>query len=267
MKLNPLILLLGTGTLWIAGCQTQKPVATTSAPVVQAQPKLTLKNENDSISYSIGVSIGQSLKGQGLDSIKLDVLSTALKSAYGTDSLLIGKEQANQFLSSYFQNLQMKKAEAGKKVGQQFLAENKTKPGVITLPSGLQYQVVKEGAGAKPKATDKVKAHYRGTLLSGKVFDSSYERNEPLGIGVSEVIPGWTEALQLMSVGSKWKLFIPSDLAYGERGAGQDIPPHSALIFDIELISIDSPAATEQPANANPAPTKPGKAKPKPAKK
>ncbi|MES2731015.1 MAG: FKBP-type peptidyl-prolyl cis-trans isomerase, partial [Bacteroidota bacterium] len=239
-----MILLLGAGTLWIAGCKTQKPVATIpAAPVVQPQPKFALKNENDSISYSIGVSIGQSLKGQGLDSIHLDVLTSALKSSYGNDSLLIGKEQANQFLSSYFQNLQMKKAEVGKKVGQQFLAENKTKPGIITLPSGLQYQVLKEGTGAKPKATDKVKAHYKGTLLDGTVFDSSYERKEPLNIGVTEVIPGWTEALQLMSIGSKWKLFVPSDLAYGERGAGHDIPPHSALVFEIELISIDSAAA------------------------
>jgi len=242
MKFNRLILFAGVGVLWLASCQTQKPVASVSktpTPAVQSIPAFALRNLNDSISYSIGVSIGNGLKSQGLESINAEALTKAIKGAYASDSLLISPEAANLFLSSYFQKLQTEKAEAGKVAGKKFMEENKTKPGIITLPSGLQYQVLKEGTGPKPKATDKVTAHYRGTLPNGTVFDSSYDRNQPLSIGVSEVIPGWTEALQLMKVGSKWKLFIPSDLGYGERGAGRDIPPNSPLVFEMELLSID----------------------------
>lgn len=244
MKFNRLILFAGVGVLWLASCQTQKPVASASAsktptPAVQPPPAFALRNLNDSISYSIGVSIGNGLKSQGLEAINAEALTKAVKGAYASDSLLISPEAANLFLSSYFQKIQTEKAEAGKVAGKKFMEENKTKPGIITLPSGLQYQVLKEGTGPKPKATDKVTAHYRGTLPNGTVFDSSYDRNQPLSIGVSEVIPGWTEALQLMKVGSKWKLFIPSDLGYGERGAGRDIPPNSPLVFEMELLSID----------------------------
>lgn len=244
MKFNRLILFAGVGVLWLASCQTQKPVASASAsktptPAVQPPLAFALRNLNDSISYSIGVSIGNGLKSQGLEAINAEALTKAVKGAYASDSLLISPEAANLFLSSYFQKIQTEKAEAGKVAGKKFMEENKTKPGIITLPSGLQYQVLKEGTGPKPKATDKVTAHYRGTLPNGTVFDSSYDRNQPLSIGVSEVIPGWTEALQLMKVGSKWKLFIPSDLGYGERGAGRDIPPNSPLVFEMELLSID----------------------------
>jgi FKBP-type peptidyl-prolyl cis-trans isomerase FklB len=242
MKFNRLILFAGVGVWWLASCQTQKPAASASktpAPAVQPAPAFALRNLNDSISYSIGVSIGSGLKSQGLESINTEALSKAIKGAYASDSTLISPEAANLFLSSYFQKLQAEKAEAGKVAGKKFMEENKTKPGITTLPSGLQYQVLKEGTGPKPKATDKVTAHYRGTLPNGTVFDSSYDRNQPLSIGVSEVIPGWTEALQLMKVGSKWKLFIPSDLGYGERGAGRDIPPNSPLVFEMELLSID----------------------------
>jgi FKBP-type peptidyl-prolyl cis-trans isomerase FklB len=263
MKFNRLILFAGAGLLWLASCQTQKPVAsasTTPTPAVQPRPDFALRNLKDSISYSIGVSIGNGIKSQGIDSLNIEILSKAIDGAYKSDSLLISPEEANAFLSSYFQNLQMKKAEAGKAAGQKFMEENKTKPGVITLPSGLQYQVLKEGTGPKPKATDKVTAHYRGTLSDGTVFDSSYDRNQPLNIGVSEVIPGWTEALQLMKVGSKWKLFIPSDLGYGERGAGHEIPPHSPLVFEMELLSIDQADKKESDKKeADKKPTKPKK--------
>ncbi|MBC7921314.1 MAG: FKBP-type peptidyl-prolyl cis-trans isomerase [Ferruginibacter sp.] len=221
----------------LTACQTQKPVVAT-VPVEPPKPKFALRNENDTVSYCIGVSIGQSLKAQGLDSVNVEALATALRGVNQSDSLFITPEQANQLLSGYFQNLQAKKAEAAKQVGLKFLSENKTKPGVVTLPSGLQYQVLKEGTGAMPKATDKVTAHYRGTLVDGTVFDSSYDRNQPLAIGVSEVVPGWTEALQLMKVGAKWKLFVPSELAYGERGSPPIIAPNSALIFEMELLSI-----------------------------
>jgi FKBP-type peptidyl-prolyl cis-trans isomerase FklB len=142
-------------------------------------------------------------------------------------------------LQKYFQGLQEKKSGAARQGGVDFLASNAKKEGVTTLPSGLQYQVMVDGSGEKPTATNKVTTHYHGTTIDGKVFDSSVERGQPAQFGVNQVIAGWTEALQLMAVGSKWKLFIPSDLAYGERGAGADIPPHAALIFEVELISID----------------------------
>ena len=259
MKLNTLLVGAVAIICWLSACQSQKAtVAKTTAATPTPAPKFALKNQMDSVSYSIGVSIGQNIKGQGLDSLNVDALAKAMKSVYQSDSLLISNEQANQFLGSYFQGLQAKKAEASQKAGQQFLAENKAKPNVTTLPSGLQYEVLKAGTGPKPKPTDKVKAHYRGTLVDGKVFDSSYDRNQPLEIGVSEVIPGWTEALQLMPVGSKWRLVIPSQLGYGERGAGRDIPPNSTLIFEMELLSIEAPAKpekTETPAK----PSKKGK--------
>ena len=237
MRLHSIAALTVALVGFLTACQTQKPVVAT-APVAPPKPKFALRNENDTVSYSIGVSIGQSLKTQGLDSVNVEALALALRSVYQSDSLLIASEQANHLLSGYFQNLQAKKAEAAKQASLKFLAENKAKPGVVTLPSGLQYQVLKEGTGATPKATDKVTAHYRGTLLDGTVFDSSYDRNQPLAIGVSEVVAGWTEALQLMKVGAKWKLFIPSELAYGERGSPPVIAPNSALIFEMELLSI-----------------------------
>jgi FKBP-type peptidyl-prolyl cis-trans isomerase FklB len=148
-------------------------------------------------------------------------------------------EVAQAAIQNYFQGVQEKKMAANVEAGKKFLEENSKKPGVVTLPSGLQYQIIKEGTGPKPGPEDKVTTHYHGTLLNGKVFDSSVERGQPVSFAVNGVIPGWTEALQLMSVGSKWKLFIPSNLAYGERGAGGDIGPNETLIFEVELISID----------------------------
>jgi len=142
-------------------------------------------------------------------------------------------------ISEYLQKLKAEKMSKNKVAGEQFLAENKSKPGVVTLPSGLQYIILKEGTGAKPTAADKVKTHYHGTLIDGTVFDSSVERGEPISFPVGGVIKGWTEALQLMPVGSKWKLFIPSELAYGDRQAGPKIGPGSALIFDVELLDIE----------------------------
>ncbi len=145
--------------------------------------------------------------------------------------------------------------EKNKKEGEEFLATNKKQEGVKTLASGLQYKVVKQGTGATPKATDVVTTHYRGTLINGNVFDSSYDRNEPAKFPVNKVIPGWTEALQLMKVGDKWRLYIPSDLAYGEKGAGGDIPPNATLIFDIELLDVAKAEAAPAPAApAAPAP-------------
>jgi FKBP-type peptidyl-prolyl cis-trans isomerase FklB len=173
------------------------------------------------------------------------VMAQAVSDALKGRPLAISEGQMQTLMMNYMQKQQMsrmaeqsKAAEGNKKIGAAFLAENKSKPGVQTTASGLQYVVEKEGTGAKPAATDRVKVHYTGTLLDGKVFDSSVQRGQPAEFGVTEVIKGWTEVLQLMPVGSKWKVFIPSDIAYGDRGAGSDIGPGATLIFDIELLDI-----------------------------
>lgn len=197
-----------------------------------------LQTKIDTVSYGIGQDIGNTLKTQGLDSLNLNVLRHAIEDAL-KDTTLVAKETANMSISNYLQQIKAEKMQKNKEAGEKFLAENKTKPGVVALPSGLQYQILKEGNGPKPTAADKVKTHYHGTLIDGTVFDSSVERGQPISFPVGGVIKGWTEALQLMPVGSKWRLFIPSDLAYGERQAGPKIGPNSALIFDVELLDIE----------------------------
>ena len=198
-----------------------------------------METELDTVSYSLGVSISANIKAQGMDSISVDAFAKALKDSYEGDSTTISVDEANKHLQDYFGSLQAKKVSEAKKGGIDFLAANAKKEGITTLSSGLQYEVIIEGNGAKPSATSKVTTHYHGTTIDGKVFDSSVDRGQPAQFGVNQVIAGWTEALQLMATGSKWRLFIPSDLAYGERGAGADIPPHAALVFEVELISID----------------------------
>lgn len=225
----------------------------------QAQNKtVSLKTEQDSVSYSLGVYFGQTIKTQGLDTVDTDIMTQAIKDVMaskpvtGKDSTnkgnqpAISAEQAGMFLSTYFQGMQQKKSDKNKKVGQDFLAQNKTKAGVKTLPSGLQYKVLKAGNGPKPAATDTVVAHYTGKLLDGEVFDTSLDDGRPLVHPANQLIPGWTEALQLMPVGSKWELYVPSELAYGERGAGQQIGPHATLIFEMELLGIGNPASTKK---------------------
>jgi FKBP-type peptidyl-prolyl cis-trans isomerase FklB len=197
-----------------------------------------LKTRMDSVSYAIGQDIGNSLKTQGLDNVNTTLLLKAIQDATKNQKPLLTKEQCDMSISTYLQQLKAEKSSKNKIVGEQFLAANKTKPGVITLPSGLQYQVIKEGTGPKPTAADKVKTHYHGMLIDGTVFDSSVERGEPVTFPVGGVIKGWTEALQLMPVGSKWKLFIPADLAYGDRQAGPKIGPGSTLVFEVELLEI-----------------------------
>lgn len=200
---------------------------------------VSLKSQQDSLTYAIGVSIGGNLKTQGLDSINFDLLKLAMEQSAQGKTLLLSQEEAGGYVNNYFMNLQKEKGSKAKEKGKQFLAENKSKPGVQTTTSGLQYLVITEGTGPIPKPTDKVKTHYHGTLVDGTVFDSSVQRGEPISFPVNGVIKGWTEALQLMKVGSKWKLFIPSELAYGENGAGGAIGPNEALIFDVELIAIE----------------------------
>ena len=192
----------------------------------------------DKVSYALGLSIGNNFQNSGINDLQIEDFVKGLKDILGGQTPEISYDEAKQVINDYFMKLQKEKFEINKKAGEEFLNINKGKAGVVTLPSGLQYQVLQKGEGPKPTASDKVKCHYHGTLINGTVFDSSVQRGEPAVFGVSQVIPGWVEALQLMPVGSKWRLFIPSDLAYGEHGAGEAIDPNSALVFDVELLDI-----------------------------
>jgi FKBP-type peptidyl-prolyl cis-trans isomerase FklB len=209
-----------------------------TVPVKSPQSAPALKTAEDSLSYAIGLSVAGFYKEQGVQNVNASIVAKAINDVLKTGKPLLNDQQANSCIINFVQKTKAEKAGPYKKAGQAFLAENKTKPGVITLPSGLQYMVLKEGTGPKPVATDKVKCHYEGTLIDGTVFDSSIKRGEPIEFAVTGVIPGWTEALQLMPVGSKWKLFIPSDLGYGDQGAGAAIKPGSTLIFEVELLDI-----------------------------
>lgn len=212
--------------------------------MAQEQP-VALKSEIDSVSYGIGLSIAGSLKMQGVPNVNTQVLHRAIQEGLAEKPTVMTQDEANQYLMTYFTKKEdsIRMAEAAKSepnriAGEAFLAENKKKDGVVTTESGLQYQVMNAGEGPKPTAGDRVKVHYHGTLTDGLVFDSSVERGEPIDLSVSGVISGWTEALQLMPVGSKWKLFIPYQLAYGDRPAGPKIPAKSALVFEVELLEI-----------------------------
>jgi FKBP-type peptidyl-prolyl cis-trans isomerase FklB len=192
----------------------------------------------DSVSYGLGVAIGNNLKSSGFDSLKIDILAQALNDVFAGKASM-KQEDADRIIQGFMMEKERAKGADNAAKGQAYLDANKSKPGVKVTASGLQYIVMKEGSGAKPGLNDKVTTHYHGTLIDGSVFDSSVERGQPASFPVSGVIPGWTEALQMMSVGSKWKLFLPSNLAYGERGAGGKIGPNSVLVFEVELLSID----------------------------
>lgn len=195
----------------------------------------------DKTSYAIGLSFGQHLAESGIKGIDYNSFARGVEAMCEKKPLEIDIQEAQQLLNTYFTKLQAEQEVASadkRKAGEEFLKENAKREGVITLKSGLQYEIMVEGNGAIPTAKDKVKVHYHGTLIDGSVFDSSVQRGEPAVFGVTQVIQGWVEALQLMPVGSKWKLFIPYNLAYGERGAGSMIQPYSALIFEVELLDI-----------------------------
>ena len=192
----------------------------------------------DSVSYGLGVAIGNNLKNSGFDSLKVELMSQALSDVFAGKATM-KQEEADKIIQGYMMEKEKMKGEDNLKKGQAFLEANKSKDGVKTTASGLQYIVMKEGAGAKPTLNDKVTTHYHGTLIDGTVFDSSVERGQPASFPVSGVIPGWTEALQMMTVGSKYKLFVPANIGYGERGAGGKIGPNSVLVFEVELISIE----------------------------
>ncbi len=225
--------------------QPAKPAAAKPAAAAKAapakKPEVLLKTEMDSVAYAIGQSVGGSLKLKELDKVNADLIargiSDVLKGAEGP----LSAEDANMVIGGYFKKQSDAKAEPNRIAGENFLTENKKRDGVHTTASGLQYEVIKAGEGVKPVASDQVKVHYHGTLIDGTVFDSSVERGEPIEFGVGDVIAGWQEALQLMPVGSKWKLFIPYQLAYGERAAGPTIGPRSALVFEVELLDIVKP--------------------------
>jgi FKBP-type peptidyl-prolyl cis-trans isomerase len=212
-----------------------KPKAGVAKPVAAV-----LKNSTDSFSYALGMNIANNLKQQGIEKISNLAMQRALDDVFGKKKVLLDDQQANMCIQQKLQENMTKKNEVVRTKGNAFLEANKKRPGVTTLPSGLQYEVLMKGDAnsAMPKIQDTVVAHYKGTLIDGKPFDNSYDRGEPLTIPVGGVIRGWTEVLQLMHIGDKFKVFIPSELGYGERGAGNDIPGGAALIFEMELLGI-----------------------------
>ena len=203
----------------------------------------------DKLSYALGIGIGSQLAGMGAKELNIDDFAQAIKDVVSGSALKVDNAEAQTLVQNFFRKQEAERqaaaAEAGKAAktaGEAFLAENGKKEGVVTLPSGLQYQVLKEGNGKKPSATDQVVCHYEGTLIDGTVFDSSYKRKEPATFGLNQVIAGWTEGVQLMQEGAKYRFFITYDLAYGEQGAGAQIPPFAALVFDVELIEVKGKA-------------------------
>ena len=192
----------------------------------------------EKVSYALGLSIGNNLLGSGIKDLNTDQFIKAVNDVISGEKPEMSYEEAKQVLDTFFHDLANKINEKNIQAGKDFLAKNKEQDGVVELASGLQYQILTSGAGKSPSITNRVKCHYTGMLLDGTVFDSSVQRGEPAEFGVNQVIAGWTEALQLMKEGDKWRLFIPSDMAYGARGAGNSIPPHATLIFDVELIEV-----------------------------
>ena len=236
-----------------AGAQKAPASKTGQLAKPRTQPVLTLKTQKDKVSYALGANLGMNLHNQSVD-VDTAIVLRGLKDALAGGKLLLTDDEAKAALTQLqtdLRNKQMEKmkeaADLNKKAGTYFLEANKAKEGVVTLPSGLQYKILTAGTGPKPAATDTVSCNYRGTLLDGTEFDSSYKRGQPASFPVTGVIKGWTEALQLMPVGSKWQLYIPSDLAYGDRGADprSGIGPGATLIFEVELLSIQDKAKSE----------------------
>ncbi len=235
-------------------------VATLLAAQCGQEPK-ELKTEKDKVSYGVGVSVGKSFKQQGVD-VDINLLVMGLKDELTGKKLLMSEDELRKTMTAYQQELRQKQMQERKlaamdnmKEGEAFLAENKKKEGVVTLPSGLQYKIIKEGTGPKPTSKDLVEVRYRGTFINGKEFDSSGSNTRAFKVG--EVIPGWREALQLMPVGSKWEIFVPPSLAYGERGMGPAIMPNTTLIFDMEIVGVKPvPEAAQVPPVVKPPETK-----------
>jgi FKBP-type peptidyl-prolyl cis-trans isomerase len=226
--------------------QKAKPIPS-PAPLVKTAVAATstFKNSVDSFSYALGINIGESLKQAGVENINSQLVAKALNDVYGNKKTVFSKEQCNGIVQQKIQEFKQKSTGASKAAGLAFLAKNKTKKGVIALPNGLQYEIQKEGEpnGAKPKAVDTVVVNYIGTLTNGTEFDNSFKRGQPASFPLNGVIRGWTEILQLMPKGSKWKVYIPSELAYGENPPSPQIPPNSVLIFEISLEDIKTATA------------------------
>lgn len=231
---------------------TANPTPTATVKKAQPTPKAPFKSQREKLSYSIGIDIGKNLKKQEID-VDPKILLKGLTDGLSGATPLLTEEQIKEVFATFQKEMetkrnerQLKLAEKNKAEGEAFLAGNKTKEGVITLPSGLQYKELTPGTGPSPAFSDTVTVNYRGTLIDGTEFDSSYKRGQPAKLSVSGVIPAWTEALQLMKVGAKWQLFIPSNLAYGPQGAGQTIGPNAVLIFEVELLGIEPKTDTPQ---------------------
>ncbi len=248
--------------LVLAAAGTLGAQAPTTAPAPSTPPANTAgkpESLNDRASYIIGLNLGRSLKSQDIP-VAADLIVKGLRDGLGDSQALLSEEEIQTTMQAFQQEMLAKQQEKSKalsaknqKEGEEFLAKNKARKEVKTTASGLQYEVLTEGTGPTPKATDQVTVHYKGTLLDGTVFDSSYDRNEPATFGVNQVIPGWVEALQLMKTGSKHKVYIPASLAYGETGAGPQIGPSSTLVFEIELLSVGAPKPAPAPEGAPPA--------------
>jgi FKBP-type peptidyl-prolyl cis-trans isomerase FklB len=200
---------------------------------------MDLKSKKEKLSYAVGIQIGGNLMQSGFKDMDSEILSKGIKDVIDGRELLLPVEEVMGIINESYQEFKSKSEIENAAAGASFLEENKSKEGVVSLPSGLQYRILKEGSGEKPKSTDYVTTHYEGKTIDGNIFDSSFERGEPANFPVNGVIAGWTEALQLMSVGSVFELVIPSDLAYGTQGAGADIAPNSTLIFKVELVGIN----------------------------
>jgi FKBP-type peptidyl-prolyl cis-trans isomerase FklB len=254
MKIRSLVVILLTlGILCPTYGQKKKDKDKSKAKTVEA-PAFKLESKLDTVSYCLGVLFGSTLTHNGFTELKTQMLATGIDEMLTQKKTLFDEAKANEIIGQYVMDIRKVKAEKNLTEGKAFLEKNKTEQGVITLPSGLQYKIVKEGNGPKPDSASKVTVHYHGTLIDGKVFDSSVERGQPIQLSLDNIIEGWKEALRLMTVGSKWKLFIPSSLAYGENPRpGGPIEPNMVLLFEVELISIDQDQPQEPVAQPGPA--------------
>jgi len=232
------IVALAPGFILAQPKKTTTPAKTKIPVAVKSSLPSPLKTSIDSFSYAIAMNIGFNMKQQGVEKISPAMITRAFDDVMKGKTPLMDMQVSNDVVNKFFGEMAAKKSAAARGEGDKFLAENKKRPGVTTTQSGLQYEVITQGNGAKPVDSNTVKVHYTGTLLSGKKFDSSVDRGQPIEFGVTGVIAGWTEALKLMPVGSKWKLFIPSELGYGDRGQRPDIGPGAVLIFEVELLDI-----------------------------
>ena len=251
--MKKVLFFLAVAVLFVTSCkitQAQKPEPAVKKEITKAD----LKTEDDKVSYSIGFSIGSNFKKDELK-MNLEIFQKGIEDGFTGGEQILNEQEIKDTMMAFQKKMMAKKqaeqmkqreerkkqGEANKEKGEKFLKENKAKQGIVTLESGLQYKILKKGTGASPKATDSVKCHYKGTTIDGKEFDSSYKRGQPATLALNRVIKGWTEGLQLMKEGGKWQFFIPSELAYGNRGAGQNIGPNEVLIFEVELLGIEKP--------------------------